>query len=522
MSESTNEQGHQGGYSAQLAPGGGRRYTVESPRDWAPELQFPQSVVVFDSMRTETHLAGVLEAIVQPIQSADWHLLTDGVPENVVEFVRTELGLPSEEQPLADPEHVGVDIIEHLAEAAETMLWAGFSPFEQVWDVGPATPAQEGLGAGFDGEVRHLRKLAARPPRTITDIEVEDDGGLKAVLQTPLDYSRLGDVPIDVENLVMYTHRKRGANWAGESVLRPAYRPWALKDIYMRLDAAAVDKHSSGHWVGKSRDPKRADHLAQLLSQMRSAERGVLVLDEGDEAQLLGMSGSLVDITPRLKYLDQEMSRSALAMFMDLGHDNGARALGETHLKVFYTKVQGVAKYMARIVTRHIIRDLVRANFPTGTPYPQLTPGDIVAQQSSTLESLKELKTAGIITYDRSLEDYARKRWGNLPALAPEDEADVDDVETELKRATVDKLRADAAGVVFRTGYDPETIGPAYGLPPELRHTGYSPTTVKTEEAIEAEAPAPLRVAASAPRPRSALDEATAAYHALMERVNAQ
>lgn len=521
MSVPTNEQGHQGGYTAQLSPGGGRRYSVQSPLDWAPELQFPESVVVYDAMRTETHLAGVLEAVVQPLQSADWHLLTEGVPDNVVEFVRTELGLPSEDQPLADPEHQGVDIVEHLSEMAETMLWAGFSPAEMVYDIGDPTPAQVGLGAGVQGKVRHLRKLAPRPPRTITEIEVDRDGGLKSLHQTPLDYSQLEDTPLDVNRLVVYTHKKSGANWAGQSIFRPAYRPWAMKDIYLRLDAAAVDKHSSGHWVGKSPDPKRARELTMLLGEMRSAERGVVVLDPNDSAELVGMKGGLVDITPRLNYLDQEMSRSALAMFLDLGHDAGARSLGETMLKIFYVKVQSIAKYMARVATKHIIRDLVRANFPSGTPYPILSPGDIVAQQSASLENLKELKAAGIITYDRGLEDFARARWG-APALLDEEEAEEDttDLDAALKQAQLRSVNTGAAATAYRTGYDPESIQAAYDLPDALRHTGFYPVTVKTEDAIVEEGTGPRAVAASAAPPRTALDHATDAYRQLMEMVN--
>lgn len=415
------ERGHAGGYGPRLISTTGQtgaRYEVISPIEAARELQFPDSIIVYDAMRTETHLAGILEAIVQAALSAGWNLETEGVPDDVVTLCRTELGLVSPGEPMAQVEHQGVEVINHLEEMLETMLIAGFSAAEIVFDAGAPTPAQEGINAGVGGQIRHLRKLAPRPPRTITRIETERDGGLKAIYQTPLDYTALEDTPIPVEDLVMYTYKKRGANWAGESLFRTAYRPWSIKDIYLRLDAAAVDKHSNGYWIGKSADQKRADALYEELSELHSGERGALVTDPNDEVNLMGVSGSLVDITPRLKYLDQEMSRSALAMFLDLGHDNGARSLGETHLRIFYNKVDSIAKYMGRVLTQNVIRKLVAHNFPAGTPWPSLVPGDVVSQQSGSIENLTSLMNAGIITYDKGLEEYARARYGAPPLPA--------------------------------------------------------------------------------------------------------
>lgn len=165
MSIPTREKGHPGGYVSTYNPMNGRTvHTVTSSYDLALELQFPYSLITYDRMRADPQIAGVLEALSQPVLNAEWDLDGTGVPDNVTEFVRTELGLPTKDQPLADPDHMGINIREHIAEATDTMLWAGFFAAEQTYTVGPATPAQEGLGAGLGGEVRHLRKLAPRPP----------------------------------------------------------------------------------------------------------------------------------------------------------------------------------------------------------------------------------------------------------------------------------------------------------------------------------------------------------------------
>jgi hypothetical protein len=451
MTVPMNEKGHPGGFETHLNPMTGRTtHSVVSAFDLAAELQFPKSLITYDKMRTDPQIAGVLEAISQPVLNAEWTLDNAGVPDNVVEFCRTELGLPSKDNPLSRIQHQGVNVLDHIDEMTQTMLWAGFAVAEQTYTVAPPTPAQTGLG--LPAEVRHLRKLAARPPRTIQRIDVDRDGGLKAVVQAPLNATD-DDIVIPVRQLVFYSHKKIGGSWEGQSVLRHVYRPWAMKDMYLRLDLQAVDKHSSGYWKAKTTSKDRRDALLETLSNLRNGEENVLVHDPQDEVELVGLSSNLVDIVSRLKYLDQEMSRSALAMFLDLGQENGARNLGEVHLRIFWNKVRTLAAYIGRIITEHVIRDLVRLNFPEGTPYPALTPGDIVAQQGTSAETLKQLLDSGAITYDPGLEEHVRARHGlpdlpagterpAPPAVAPAPEEVAPPVavaasETALDRATI-------------------------------------------------------------------------------------
>lgn len=494
----THELGHSGGYTADYNPTNPTKptYQVASPPDIAPELQFPDSIVIYDQMTNETHIAAILEAMIEPLSNAHWHLDGTGVPDNVTEFVRIELGLPTDDTPLQREHQRGINIRDHINEMAYTMIWAGFACAQTVYTPGPPLPDQEGLDAGYDNTIIHLRKLASRPPRTITKIEVENDGGLRGIRQTPLAHPTSTppeDTFIPVDQLVFYSHRRRGGYWAGQSVLRPAYRPWILKDMYLRLDARAVEKHSSGHWRGTTPDPNRRTALFNELAQLQDGSRGVIVTDPTDTVEFLGVTGNLIDITPRLAYFDQEMSRSALAMFLDLGHDNGARSLGETFYRIFFSKVKALAEYIGQTITDHIIRDLVRHNYPEGTPYPVLTPGDLNTQQGTTADVIATLMNAGALTYDADLEKHLRQTNG-LPYTEPdpdtEDTAatnDVDDLDRALKLAQIRSTNTVAAGAAFRNGFVPDTIQAAYDLPPELVHTGFYPTTVKSETVVAAE-----------------------------------
>lgn len=484
----TSEKGHPGGFEPIGVPDGRRRqkYAVSSPLDWAPELQFPASVVMYDTMRTETHLSAVLEAVLQPIYTADWHLDERGVDPEVMDLCNTELGL-GEDDALSRVSRAGVRIYDHVVETASTLLWAGFSCSEILWNPGPPTPAQ--LKLGITDEVVHLRKLGSRPPRTITKIETDRDGGLRSIHQKPLGDSPLQeDVEIPVKQLVFYSLNKEGSDWTGRSMLRNAYQAWALKDIFLRMDAQAVEKHAMGYWVGRTTDPGRADAMLEMIEGLRTGENAGAVLMTGDELELMGMSGSTINVIDRLNYLDQAMSRSALAMFLDLGHDNGARSLGETHLRVFQQKIQAVADYIGRTVTEHVIRELVEHNYGEGTPYPALVPGDIAAQQGVSSEVLNGLLTSGAITWDKGLEDHNRTTYG-LPPLPrgfvrPEDKAA--QAAQEQAKAQTEIARTTPAATVT-------PIGP--GRP-----------TAETERTVAA----------------SAFERATAAYEALRARVAAE
>ncbi|MGP5340785.1 phage portal protein family protein [Glutamicibacter arilaitensis] len=138
---------------------------LTTPVECNAELAFPNNIPVFDKMRADSQVESVLNAIQLPIMSAQWDLHTDGVDDNVVQLVRTELGLPEPGTAMAGRQRrQGISWKQHLREVL-TMLWAGFMPFEQVYEIAPARPDQEGLGLS---KIIHLRKLAPRMPRLVS------------------------------------------------------------------------------------------------------------------------------------------------------------------------------------------------------------------------------------------------------------------------------------------------------------------------------------------------------------------
>jgi len=133
---------------------------------------------------------------------------------------------------------------------------------------------------------------------------------------------------------------------------------------------------------------------------------------------LRGVEGATPDPMPLIKYNDEAIGRSVLAMFLNLGHDNGARSLGDTFVDAFTDSLQAVADFIAATATEFVIRDLVELNWGPDEPYPSLTPGSLASQALITPADLKTLVDAGLVTPDPATQDWTRSKWG-LPEPDP-------------------------------------------------------------------------------------------------------
>lgn len=431
----TRELGTPGGIAPTFGGlvGGADAYYVEG-LETNVDLRFPASAIVYDRMRKEDgQVASVARAITLPILNANRRLV--GARPEVRAFIERELGLDEspEEQELGRRRRrrEGIVLREHYREAL-LCLWFGFMPFEQVYEVGPAAPGLE--DPEEPGRLyAHLRKLAPRMPRTLSEVRVARDGGLAGVQQlAPLGaragYPAAGEVFIPVDRLVMYVNDKEGADWTGNSLLRAAYKHWLLKDALIRLGAQIVERNGMGIPFVNYTDPADKGKALALSKALRAGAEAGAALGPGMSVTIAGVSGSTADELPRVKYHDESIGRSLLAMFLNLGHDNGAKALGSTFVDYFLGAVNAVIRNVDETITEHVIRDLVELNYGPDEAYPILKTDDLTAEATPTAEALKALADAGLITADLDTEQDLRRRY-RLPAKTA---AALPEVEQEL------------------------------------------------------------------------------------------
>ncbi len=377
-----------------------------------PELIWPQSVAVYDTMRrTDSQVTSVIRAMTLPVRSTPWRIDPNGARDEVVEFVAQDLGLPiiGTPNPPAQPrQRDRFSWPEHLRHAL-LMLPYGHMYFEQVYRVDEA------------GARAHLRKLAPRMPKTIERIDVASDGGLLSIKQwwTQTDTAPR---PIPVDRLVAYIHEREGGNWLGRSILRPAYKNWLLKDRLLRVQAQTIERNGMGIPLYKGQEEASQADLAAgmaMAQAWRSGQAAGTAVPFGADLTLVGVSGTLPDADPVVRYHDEQIGRAVLAHFLNLGTQTGSWALGTTFADFFTLSLQTLAQQIADTATCHIVEDLVDINFGPGEPAPKIVFDEIGSRQAATAQALAALFASGAVIPDENLEEMLRQQYG-LPPRDPD------------------------------------------------------------------------------------------------------
>lgn len=398
------------------------RWISGYPDQWSehvPELQWPASVRTYERMSTDAQVAGVLRAIIGPVLGASWALDPQGAPPEIVEFVSKALTIPTLGQaPVLRPPRGALRFNEILETALTEALKQGHSIWEQVYE-----PTIEPTTSNL---LLRLKTLGHRPANTIHRWDIALDGGLAGVTQfhqftDKTKSNTTTEVYLGIERLVVWCFGRKTGDWTGTSILRAAWKPWFLKDQALRIGMIGLERAGVG--VPVVRYPGDSDSDRQraldIASAVRAGEDAGVALGTDWELTLQGIEGGTVDARPWIDYFDQQIAKSMLAMFMDLGHDAGARSLGDTFTGHFVLFLNHIREWVETVVTEFVIRDLVEINFGPGALYPLVRAPRLEAEQSVTPQLIGELLTAGVLSWTPELEVQVRQ----MLRLTPQDEA---------------------------------------------------------------------------------------------------
>ena len=376
-----------------------------SEDNWA--LRFPQSTRVFAKMgREDAQVQSLLRAVMLPIRRASWWINPNGAPEDVVSHVAGDLRMrvlgDDPNSPLGSPTgRVSWD--EHLGQALRCLQF-GHMFFEQVYRVGD------------DGR-EHLWKLAPRWPGTISRVNVAEDGGLDSVTQSVSG----GVVKIPVDRLVAYVYDDFGASWLGQSILRPAYKHWMIRDELLRLEQDVLDRNGMGVPIYRGSDLTNdpdgdLDRGEVLATSLRSGKTAGGSIPAGADLKLLGVSGQLVSPREAIAYHDSMILKASLAHFLNLEGKGGSYALAETQNDFFIQNLQATAEWVAGVATQHVVEDLVRVAFPEYTgPLPSVMVDPIAAKKELTAQDWATAVRDKVIIMDGPTEEHFRRTF-NVPA----------------------------------------------------------------------------------------------------------
>lgn len=367
-----------------------------------PELRWPLSSRVYRRMhRQDAQITSVMRAVTQPVRRTQWRIDPNGARPEVVAHVADDLGLPVVGQPPVHARRRGrFSWSEHLAQALLCLRY-GHSFFEQVYTVDE------------DTGLYHLRKLGPRLAETISDIEVAPDGGLIAIEQ--YGWGAAGAVRIPVDRLVAYVLDREGGDWTGQSLLRPAYKHWLIKDRLLRVQAQTLERNGMGVPVyegGPNDEQPQLDKGTKLAQSYKAGSASGAAVPNGARLRLLGVEGNIPDAMPAIEYHDAQIGRSVLAHFLNLGQNTGSWALGTTFYDFFAMSLQTVGEIVRDTAQQHIVEDLVDANWGVDEQAPRIVFDEIGSRKDLTAAALEILVRAGIVTPDEAIEQAARQDYG--------------------------------------------------------------------------------------------------------------
>lgn len=396
-----------------------------------PALTFPDSTQTFARMRRDPQIGAVLKAYSYPLRSATYAVNPKGCRDEVVELVADAWGLPiagNNDGP-GPARRRGVKWKDHLR-LALLMLPFGFSPFAKRYEVGGAPMRAR------------LAELSERLPQTITSIETNDDGSMKAVYQ-------LGSRdPIRPDALLWYSHEREGSAWWGRSMLIESYGPWLLKHEMWRVLAQSNRRFGMGVpevQTGPNPTPADVSAAADIASGFRAGDQTGVGVPQGWSFNLKGLVGSVPDTMAFINYLDAQMAASVLAEILNLDTAaNGNRALGDTVIGLLQMSWKAVADEITDTTTDLNI-EMVDYNFGEDEPVPAILCTDI-NRPEVTSEAISALVTCGALTPELGLENDIRQRY-NLPVITQEqrDAAQPEPADTAPDGSVVPLVTADNA-----------------------------------------------------------------------------
>ena len=381
---------------------------LEDFGEYNPMLEGLTAIRTYEKMRrSDAQVAATLLACELPIRAANWDVLpasSNPLDREIAQFVKDNLfgGLEYVSPSGVKSTQCWDDVLRN----ALLMLAFGAAAHEEIYAV--------------DGSRVRLARLAARLPvtfyRWITDVDGET---LIALNQYGYRNANFESVESPVDRLAVFTFNQEGANFFGRSMLRPAYMHWYIKNQLYRIDAIAGERNGLGvPTIEQGPNGSKEDRLAAQawVTQLAAHEKTGLALPAGWKFSLQGVQGQVRDLFNSIQHHNIEISRTALAFFMNLGQgarSSGNRSLSQEMTDFFFLAVQATADQIARTISATSVKRLVDYNWEGVERYPVLAVSNLRARSlDATLTALSQLATANVVEPYPELAQHIARELG--------------------------------------------------------------------------------------------------------------
>lgn len=345
-----------------------------------------------DEMITDSTIEAVRNAIELPIKTAP--ITVEPADGKQAKNIDKQIADALEQDLLNNPNFNFDDVLEHML----TALWYGNVIMVKEFEMA-------------EGRVR-WRGWYYRKQRTIDRWDVNDRGQLLRVHQTAT--STLGEqisvwIPEEVavsgmeSPLFHFSYKQLGNNFNGVSLLRQAFAPWFIKrhmllNLAVQSEVAATGiplaKYKTG--IPPAGSTERTAVQA-FLKNLHSLAQNWGEIPEGVDIEVFGGEQRFgFDQLPGLKYLDQAISSSVLAQFLEQPKSTtGSYAMQDKNIDFFLDSCEAWSNKYETVLNdgrygTQNVKQYVNLNWANVTEYPKVRIAQI---NTMSMEKMMEVVT---------------------------------------------------------------------------------------------------------------------------------
>ena len=266
-----------------------------------------------------------------------------------------------------DLKHMSAEWQDIRGAALLGMLAEGVAPFHTVYS--------------FSGDTKryHLRKLAYRPPSSISIWHEDEHGGPDGLTQVVTNEHGLSEeVHFEMDELLLFVRNQTRAGITGEPITRRMYGPYKLKTVLAKVGGAAVERHGMGIPTVLYKGNNEATHarIQRILMGLRAGAKQFALwtdLESMQDFKIAGVEGQIIDPLGQLEFHRRAIYFATFTQWLPLGSDGtGARALGDSHLDAFLMMLGALSEMEEATYNRYLIPKWVGYNWGDEIPESEL------------------------------------------------------------------------------------------------------------------------------------------------------
>lgn len=239
--------------------------------------------------------------------------------------------------------------------------------------------------------------------------------------------SRGESASLQYEHLLWLRHRSIGAgNWYGVPFYRAMYAAWNRAIHLLNWEMIQAEHLAGGIYAARHTDMAATvsidekKEIGNRLGRMRAGESSWIILPPGIEIDVLNVNAGDFSLTKQIQTANEQIMLAGFGQVMLIGlNSEGARATSETHLKMHYNGIKGIANELAYQFTRQITHKIVLHNWgqyeaDNMTPnllFDGLTPDNIEQRTAAIVAGV----SGGVLSGTDIIENVYRKMLGIKP-----------------------------------------------------------------------------------------------------------